>query len=130
VEQTFKSIKVYITVYEVNLVDLFTEQDKDDGYLNRNEFSNILEKFGFPTMGPEHEDRIEAFFVEFDHLRTLKLDIDTIINRFYQYAESVAPKLQPSIEYLIADIRKFMKDRKMLSLAPIFFKSQYITRHQ
>lgn len=86
INKSFDSIKQFLSMNEANLVDIFTEQEKDDGYLNRNELSNALEKLGFNCIGAEHEQRLEALFLEFDKLKTLKVDIDQMVNAFYAYA--------------------------------------------
>lgn len=114
---------------EVNLVDTLLQQEKDDGYLNRNEFSNALDKMGFQISGSEHEDRIEAFFLEFDQQKSNKLDIEEIMIRFYGHANLKKANPNQRFASVYNEIRKYMESKKLLSLATIFFDNNYNARH-
>jgi hypothetical protein len=83
-------MKQFIAMNEVNVVDIFVEQEKDDGYLNRNELSNAFEHMGIASQGAEHEDRIDAFYLEFDRMKTMTIDMDQVINAFYLYANTTS----------------------------------------
>lgn len=130
VHKAFDSIKQFLSMNEVNLVDIFAEQEKDDGYLNRNELSNALEKMGFNNQGEDHENRIEALFIEFDKQKTLKVDIEHIVSAFYAYANEIMEKEKNRFPRIFGALREKMKERNLLSLATYFFDTAYVARHQ
>ncbi len=127
VESSLDHIKRYLAMNESNIVDIFREVEKDDGYLDRAELSMALSKIGFLTGGQEHDDRIDAFFCQFDPEKTLRVDYVEIIDALYKRANSKMVT-DPVNKYfnIYQSIRNYMKQNRFLSLGSIFLAEHYL----
>lgn len=79
VTKTFDHIKRFMAMNEINLVDVFREAERDDGYLDRGELSAAFERLGLSSSDTEHENRIQAFYTVFDPQRTLRIDYEFLL---------------------------------------------------
>jgi hypothetical protein len=65
-EKIYEHFRIYLANNNVNLVDLFEDQEEGDGYYNRDELSQAFSRVGLSNLGNEHEERMEAVFMIFD----------------------------------------------------------------
>ena len=94
----------------MNLVDIFNDQEEDDGYFNREELSKAFRKCNFETIGNEHEQRLEAVFMNFDPMRTLKIDYTDFLTKFYREANVSEAKIGNDMQSRIYDtVRKYLE---------------------
>ena len=112
---------------EVNVVDIFQECEKDDGYFNRMELTDALMRLGFNVSGHDHEDRIDALFFKFDARMTLKLDYLTLLNSFYKQAnERIVTDERNKFFKVYDQTRRFMRQKTYMSVGSIFLAEYYL----
>lgn len=88
VEETFKHIKRFMAMHEVNIVDIFRDCELEVGYFGRQELSQALERVGLHSSDEEHNNRIDALFMEYDPQRTLKIDYMKLLQDIYDKANA------------------------------------------